>query len=262
MKRISSDIIIKILILLCFGIFYFKIIKNNEIIMYVHPRIIPFAILGMLAMFAIAIFLITDSRRTKKKNIKLRNYVIFIIPLVMVFFMQSTSANSSIKADDMGGNFSGLSSTNLTYDNSKPNPSNQKINNAEQGKYDDDLYIKDNVIEVDINNFLHSFDELTENANKYDGQEIEITGFVYKDTTLNDNEFIVGRFVMACCAADLQVVGIKCDSNSQEIYSKDTWVKVKGKLKTETVKYAVNPVIVVEHIEKDPNPKTEYLYPF
>ncbi len=67
---------------------------------------------------------------------------------------------------------------------------------------------------------------------------------------------------MACCAADLQVVGIKCDSNNQEIYSKDTWVKIRGKLKTETVKYAVNPVIVVEHIEKDPNPKTEYLYPF
>lgn len=96
----------------------------------------------------------------------------------------------------------------------------------------------------------------------YDGQEIEITGFIYKDTTLNDNEFIIGRFVMACCAADLQVVGIKCDSNNQEIYSKDTWVKIRGKLKTETVKYAVNPVIVVEHIEKDPNPKTEYLYPF
>lgn len=72
MKRISSDIIIKILILLCFGIFYFKIIKNNEIIMYVHPRIIPFAILGMLAMFAIAVFLITDSRPTKKKNIKFK----------------------------------------------------------------------------------------------------------------------------------------------------------------------------------------------
>lgn len=113
MKRISSDIVIKILILLCFGIFYFKIIKNNEIIMYVHPRIIPFAILGMLAMFAIALFLITDSRRTKKKNTKLRNYVVFIIPLVMVFFMQSTSANSSIKTDDIGANFSGSLSSNL-----------------------------------------------------------------------------------------------------------------------------------------------------
>lgn len=153
MKRISSDIIIKILILLCFGIFYFKIIKNNEIIMYVHPRIIPFAILGMLAMFAIALFLITDSRRTKKKNTKLRNYVVFIVPLVMVFFMQSTSANSSIKTDDIGANFSGSLSANLTYDNSKPNPSDQKINNVEQGKYDDDLYIKDNVIEVDVNKF-------------------------------------------------------------------------------------------------------------
>ena len=67
---------------------------------------------------------------------------------------------------------------------------------------------------------------------------------------------------MACCAADLQVEGIKCDSNNQEIYDSDTWVKLKGKIKTETVNYEVEPIIVVEHIEKDPNPKTAYLYPF
>lgn len=261
MKKLNSDIIIKILILLCFAIFYFRIIKNNEIIMYVHPRIIPFAILGMIAMFMVAIFLITDSRHIKKKKIRFKNYVIFIIPLIMIFFMQSTSANSSIKANDINSNSNGLSNTNLTYDNSKVNSSDQKNESDGQDK-DDNLYIKNNVIEVDADNFLHSFDKLIENADKYEGQEIEITGFVYKDTTLKANEFMIGRFVMACCAADLQVIGIKCDSNNQETYDSNTWVKIKGKIKTETINYEVEPVIVVEHIEKDPNPKTAYLYPF
>jgi len=67
---------------------------------------------------------------------------------------------------------------------------------------------------------------------------------------------------MACCAADLQVEWIKYDSNNQETYASDTSVKIKEKIKTETVNYEVEPVIVVEHIEKDPNPKTTYLYPF
>jgi len=118
MKKLNLDIIIKILILSCFAIFYFKIIKNNEIIRYVHPRIIPFAIWGMIAMFMVAMFLITDSYHIKKKKIRLKNYIIFIIPLIMIFLMQSTSANSSITTDDINTNFNGLSSTNLTYGNS------------------------------------------------------------------------------------------------------------------------------------------------
>jgi putative membrane protein len=246
MKKLNSDIIIKILILLCFAVFYFRIIRNNEIIMYVHPRIIPFAIFGMISMFMVAIFLITNSYHIKKKKIKLNNYVIFIIPLIMIFCMQSTSANSSIKTDDIN--------TNVTYDSYKLHSS--------QEDDDDNLSRKNNVIEVDANNFLRSIDELQGNADKYEGQEIEITGFVYKDKKLKDNEFTIGRFVMACCAADLQIEGIKCDSNNLETYDNDTWVIIKGKIKTETVNYAVKPVIVVEHIEKDPNPKTEYLYPF
>ena len=42
MKKLNFDIIMKILILLCFSAFYLKIIVTNEITLYVHPRIIPF----------------------------------------------------------------------------------------------------------------------------------------------------------------------------------------------------------------------------
>lgn len=99
------DIIIKILILLGFPVFYFKLIINNEIIMYVHPRIVPFIVLGMVVMFIIALFLIKDIFHNKKKRFKLKNYVIFIIPLIMIFFMQSNSANSEIKVSDINANF-------------------------------------------------------------------------------------------------------------------------------------------------------------
>lgn len=72
--------------------------------MYVHPRIVPFIVLGMVAMFIIALFLIKDIFHNKKKRIKLKNYVIFIIPLIMIFFMQSTNANSEIKVSDINTN--------------------------------------------------------------------------------------------------------------------------------------------------------------
>jgi len=65
-----------------------------------------------------------------------------------------------------------------------------------------------------------------------------------------------------CSVSPYMIVEVLCDSNNQEIYGNDTWVKLKGKIKTETVNYEVEPIIVVEHIEKDPTPKTAYLYPF
>lgn len=72
--------------------------------MYVHPRIVPFIVLGMVVMFIIALFLIKDIFHNRKKRIQLKNYVIFIIPIIMIFFMQSNSANSEIKVSDINTN--------------------------------------------------------------------------------------------------------------------------------------------------------------
>ena len=125
-----------------------------------------------------------------------------------------------------------------------------------------ELDIKDNVINVNTKNFVFSLDEILDNPDKYVGQEIEITGFVYKDKTLKENEFIVGRFMMVCCAADLQIAGLGCEGTNLEAYPNDTWIKIKGKIKNDTSDGTADPVIVVEHMEKDLNPDTSYVYPF
>lgn len=282
MKKLNLDIITKILILLGFAIFYLKIIMNNEIMLYVHPRVIPFAIFGMISMLLISLFLIADSFHSKRKKIRLKNYIVFIIPLIMIFFMQSTNANSAIKAgDDVNIDSSNSSATNLT-DNSNNNYNQNSNTNANltssnstyelySGKTESDgqgnidkkeLDIKNNIIEVNLQNFVFSLDEILGNPDKYAGKDIEIEGFVYRDKDLKKNEFIISRFMMVCCAADMQIAGIKCDINNLESYSNDTWVKVKGKIKKDTSGDEVDPLIIVEHIEKDPNPNTSYVYPF
>ncbi|EKQ57320.1 MAG: hypothetical protein A370_01030 [Clostridium sp. Maddingley MBC34-26] len=68
--------------------------------------------------------------------------------------------------------------------------------------------------------------------------------------------------MMVCCAADMQIAGIRCDSNNLEICDSDTLIKIKGKIKKDTFKGEVDILIVVEHLEKDPNPDTLYVYPF
>jgi len=279
MKKLNIENIIKILILLGFSLFYFRIIVTNEIIKYVHPRIVPFVVLGMIAMVIIALFLIKDSFHSKKKKFKIKNYIIFIIPLIMIFFMQSTSAESTtITSSDINVNTGSNITSNSNLNNVSTNNTNQDNNSNNgltfdlyggktetngQGTSDKkELDIKDNVINVNSKNFVFSLDEILDNPDKYVGLEIEITGFVYKDKTLKENEFIVGRFIMVCCAADLQIAGLGCEGTSLEDYPNDTWIKIKGKIKNDTSDGTADPVIVVEHMEKDLNPDTSYVYPF
>ena len=279
MKKLNVDIIIKILILLGFSVFYFRIIISNEILMYVHPRIVPFVVLGMIAMVIIALFLIKDSFHSKKKKFKIKNYIIFIIPLIMIFFMQSTSAESTtITSSDINANTGSNITSNSNLNNVSTNNTNQDNNSINGSTFDlyegktetngqgtsdkKELDIKDNVITVNSKNFVFSLDEILDNPDKYVGQEIEITGFVYKDKTLKENEFIVGRFMMVCCAGYLQIAGLGCEGNNLEAYDNDTWIKINGKIKNDTSDGTADPVIVVEHIEKDLNPDTSYVYPF
>ncbi|MBW6411199.1 TIGR03943 family putative permease subunit [Clostridium weizhouense] len=279
MKKLNSDIIIKISILLGFSLFYFKIIVNNELTMYVHPRIVPFVVFGMISMFIIALFLVKDIFQNKKKKIKFKNYIIFMIPLIMIFFMESNSVSSTaIKSSDINvnttsnvisdSNLNNLSRDNINQDNNLENDSRSDVykekyeNNLQVTSDKKELDIKDNVININSKNFIFSLDEILANPEKYVGQDIEITGFVYKDKNIKENEFIIGRFMMVCCAADMQIAGIKCDINNLESYDNDTWVKVKGKIKTDIYEGTIEPVIVVEKIEKDLNPDTSYVYPF
>lgn len=237
MKKINLDIILKIFILIAFSIFYLKIILTNEIKQYVNPRFIPFTIFAMVAMFLISLFLVKDSFNSKKKKLKLKNYIIFLIPLVMIFFMQSTTTKS------------------ITNEASSKTESDSSEN--------DKIDIEDNIIKVSPRNFVSSLNEIYNNTDEYNGDEIELSGFVYKDKTLKGNEFIIGRYMMVCCAADMQVVGFTCDNNNNlQSFENNTWIIIKGKIKKSTSGSDSSPIVELEKIEKDPNPDASYVYPF
>lgn len=277
MKKLNLDIIIKILILFGFSAFYLKIIINNEILMYVHPRIIPFALFGMISMIIIALFLLSSCFYNNKRKVRFKNYIIFIIPLIMILFMQGTNVNSAIKTSNADTNVStntssntnlaGISNNNTNINSNLPSSVfelyNGKTESDGQGTVDKkELDIKNNVIQVNSKNFVFSLDEILGNPDKYEGEEIDITGFVYKVKDLKQNQFIIGRYMMVCCAADMQIAGIRCNINNLGTYDNDTWVKVRGKIKKDVYEGQVDPLIEVEHIEIDLNPDTSYVYPF
>ena len=107
MKKFNKEIILRIIILICFTLFYFSIIINGKVLLYVHPRIKPFIILAMIAMPIIALFSIKEGNNNKRKKVKLYSYGIYLIPIVLGSFINfveidsTTVKNTEIKQDKL-----------------------------------------------------------------------------------------------------------------------------------------------------------------
>ncbi|GGA45670.1 TIGR03943 family putative permease subunit [Paenibacillus physcomitrellae] len=96
------------------------------------------------------------------------------------------------------------------------------------------------------------------------GKSISLTGFVYKDTALEQpaGEFAVGRFLVLCCTADALPFGVLVKSPQNAVsFNKDTWVKVTGKINVETVGGQQVLKIDAAQINATAQPSVPYVYP-
>lgn len=235
MKKMNLEPMLRIGVLLGFLIFFSKIIISGDINLYVHPRIKPFIIVSIIALGLIIIFQIPEIFKVKTSKRRLASYIIFIIPLIMGFSMNAQAMTSNmIKNDNLSINITGV-------DTSSYNADKMVIENS---------------------NFLEFIDDSVQNFNKYESKEIEISGFVYKDENYKKNEFAIARFMMTCCSADMQIVGLKCNDISGIIYDNDTWVKAIGKLELQEVNGEEVAILNIRQLEKVEAPKNQYVYPY
>jgi uncharacterized repeat protein (TIGR03943 family) len=97
--------------------------------------------------------------------------------------------------------------------------------------------------------------------NPFIGQQASVVGFVYRDESLPQGQFLVSRFILSCCAADGYAVGMIVDSPQSDSLEKDTWIKVSGPVDVVSFNGSPSPLIHAETIEVVPQPDQPYLYP-
>ena len=89
------------------------------------------------------------------------------------------------------------------------------------------------VIEVNDADFALWYRDLTEEVAKYDGKTVRFKGQIAMLRRDKNNMFAPGRFVMTCCADDIQFCGIPCRyDRSKELTPRD-WVSVTAKISAE-----------------------------
>ncbi|MFH2092763.1 MAG: TIGR03943 family protein [Pseudomonadota bacterium] len=107
-----------------------------------------------------------------------------------------------------------------------------------------------------------SIPRLTQEWDTYKGSKVSVEGLFYEPVGKNKDMAIVFRYLITCCAADAQPIGlvIKKDNNLQ--IKNNDWVRVTGVVHEEQIDGNLVIFMELEHIEKTimPSKSAAYFY--
>ncbi|WP_404330115.1 TIGR03943 family putative permease subunit [Mesobacillus maritimus] len=118
-----------------------------------------------------------------------------------------------------------------------------------------------NKIDMEDSVFAAFYDEIASDLDHYKGKEIELTGMVYKEDGLEQNQLVLSRFLITHCVADASIIGFLSEIPESTSIDQDTWIQAKGVLDVTTFNGVELPIIKVTNWKEVEEPKEPYLYP-
>ena len=113
------------------------------------------------------------------------------------------------------------------------------------------------VICVNDDDYAIWYRDVTEEPEKYDGKTVCFKGQVAMLRRDKNGMFAPGRFVMTCCADDIQFCGIPCRYDNPKELESRSWVMVTAKITAEKhplYKGDIGPVLTAIKVVKDAEP--------
>jgi putative membrane protein len=95
----------------------------------------------------------------------------------------------------------------------------------------------------------------------FNGKQADVIGFVYREPTFGDKQFMVARFTISCCVADAGAIGVPVEWDAAQDFPADTWVRVQGTWEVGEFRGDTVPILQPLTIEKIDQPEHPYLYP-
>jgi putative membrane protein len=235
------------LVLLVFILFIMSVFIVGDASKYITPSMnVPLMISAvfLIIMFAFNVPSKEDEENFDKK-INLSN-VFYLLPIIMLIIASNTQLSGAIagnKMIDIGVNESGASEVISDL----PEDLESSLKNSET------------MITIDDKNFSDVLMEVSNNVKKYVGRQIKVSGFIFNAPGLEQDQFVIARLRMSCCAADSSIVGFV--SKREGKYKNDDWYEIEGTLSVEKYKGDTDiPMINVEKIEKIARPKKDKWY--
>lgn len=267
---------------LCYSVFTgltLYLLNSGKYLTYVTPRMKPYL---YFTAFVMSVWALTGLRRLFRPQYKTRaaHCLVLVVPILLLLLPHNPLTASDLSTNYTGGNAflpkTGSSSSEqnnaaaafsdtVTEQDTTSSPA--AADTAQSGGDTDAAALsgldeKNKKITVGNEEFYPWLAEIYTNLGKYEGYQISITGFVYKDSEyFSANEFVPARLGMTCCAADLTPIGLICKYDKTSELKADSWVTVEGIIQKGQYEGQYEPQISVTQIS--PAEKVEgYIYPY
>jgi putative membrane protein len=197
---------------------------SGRILIFLHPRMVKFA------YFALVIFICLLGYQVYslwKGNIKPEpfkwGYLLYILPLVL-FMLNPQVMNAEILANKAVnyGIQPAITSTESSVTEAPIPTESMTVVQIDQEPVEDDFYNRVASVQNNLSDHM--------------GETVILEGFVYKQESFEATEFVVGRMLITCCAADAAVIGMLCQHPDGETLQADSWVRVVGTVEKTLIK--------------------------
>ncbi|HWP52076.1 MAG TPA: TIGR03943 family protein [Clostridia bacterium] len=270
LRHLNATIALKIFLLLGFAVFFVVTIVTGTVRLYVHPRIIPFILFAAVAMVIIALLLSRKLFSPIRASLDVW-LLFFAVPLLMAFtipakpFDASTDTTGTVQLISNSAAMSAAQADASTSSSVSESPSgtadiSQTLPQVEIQK--PDLSLQDGVLALTSENFYAGLCEVYDHLDNYKGVPISLVGFVLKDSSFTENEFVPARLMMVCCAADMQPAGLLCLYDGTAQLKVDSWVKVDGIIGETSFEGETIPCILAQSVTPAAEPTDPYVYPY
>lgn len=108
--------------------------------------------------------------------------------------------------------------------------------------------------------WIRVFDQSSDPA-QYLGEQVDVIGFVYRDSRLAEDQFMVARFGVSCCVADATAIGLPVTWPDATGLVENGWVRVRGRIASLQMNGKNIPGIQAESVETVAEPQQPYLFP-
>lgn len=92
------------------------------------------------------------------------------------------------------------------------------------------------------------------------GEELDVTGFVYREAGMDETQFLVARFTMSCCVADAFAIGLPVEYAGASALPDDTWVRIRGSFRAGAFAGETRAIVRPDSVEQVEPPANPYLY--
>ncbi|WP_246238171.1 TIGR03943 family putative permease subunit [Alkalicoccus luteus] len=279
-------------ILMGFGLLILGLVLSGGIVYYIAPIMMPFIYFGMVTFFILgAVQLFQDKEDDHPQPWPV--YVLFLVPLTAGFILPERGLDSSV-AENRGVQYGaaahgpGLQAEESESDTPRadsylddPDGYMEALGGTEEEEADEhapldyedeewfegyyeelfETYAGADEIAVDEDTFIDVLTLLDLYTDSFEGTEVEVYGFAFREPDFDENRLVAARFGMTCCVADAGVYGLIIDSEEAADFGDDTWFQARGTIRAGT--YNGQEVAILEDAELEPieQPDSPYVYP-